>query len=142
MPPHLIRLAYVAEFLLALMTVLTFWSEIGGQGHLDLMPWYTKLLLSLGLATATVLATAAAVAHSNAWNSKTLRWLGVAAAILAAMAATTYYYHLHENDDQQDEPDSPNPVALARPSAPMPGGFLRLPRALIVARFAVPAMKE
>ena len=26
------------------------WSEIGGEGHLDLMPWYIKLSCILGLA--------------------------------------------------------------------------------------------
>ena len=43
MPPNLLRLAYVSEFLLALLAILSLWSEVGGQGPLDLMPWYTKL---------------------------------------------------------------------------------------------------
>ena len=37
---RLIRLAYAAQFLMALVTVFVLWSEVGGQSHLDLMPWY------------------------------------------------------------------------------------------------------
>jgi hypothetical protein len=51
MPPALHRLAYVAEFLLALIAIWTLWSQVGGQGHLDLMPWYDKLGLSVAPGT-------------------------------------------------------------------------------------------
>ena len=102
MPPYLLRLAYVSEFLLALLTVLTLWSEVGGQGHLDLMPWYTKLGLSLALALAAVMGTAAAVSHPQAWNARTLAFLILALLIATGMALTTYYYHLHENDDEDN----------------------------------------
>ena len=37
MPPYWLRLAFVAEFLLALVAILEVWSEVGGQNHLDLM---------------------------------------------------------------------------------------------------------
>ena len=50
MPPYWVRLAYVVEFLLALIAVGLLWSEVGGQGHLDLMPWYQKLVLTVALA--------------------------------------------------------------------------------------------
>ena len=112
MPSHFLRLAYVAEFLLALLTVLTFWSEIGGQDHLDLMPWYVKLVFSVGLALTVVMATAAAVTHENGWNRKTGAYFALVVILLASMAAVTYYYHLHENDDEEDQGDRPNPVAL------------------------------
>jgi hypothetical protein len=36
--PSWLRLAYCFEFLIAMLTVFTLWSEIGGQGHLDLIP--------------------------------------------------------------------------------------------------------
>src|SRR5271155_486007 len=66
MPPNSLRLAYMAEFLLALVSIVELWSQAGGQGHLDLMPWYTKLLLVVGLALVTVAGTASAVAPERA----------------------------------------------------------------------------
>ena len=47
MPPHLLRLAYISEFLLAVVSILMLWTQVGGQGHLDLMPWHLKLVLSI-----------------------------------------------------------------------------------------------
>jgi hypothetical protein len=129
MPARFLRLAYVAEFLLALLTVLTFWSEIGGQDHLDLMPWYDKFVLSVGLAVAIVMATVAAVSNENAWNRGTIVCLIAAIMLLAGMAGVTYYYHLHENDDEEDQGDRPNPVAMVKPIAQPPGGFSARPRA-------------
>jgi hypothetical protein len=139
MPARFLRLAYVAEFLLALLTVLTFWSEIGGQDHLDLMPWYDKFVLSFGLALAVVMATVAAVSHENAWNKGTILYLIAALMLLAGMAGVTYYYHLHENDDEQDQGDRPNPVALAKTIAPRLCGFSARPPASAIAQVVVRA---
>jgi hypothetical protein len=100
MPPLLLRLAYVSEFLLALIAALMLWSEVGGQGHLDLMPWYDKLSLSLALALVTVLGTMSAAAQERAWNARTFAFLLMGLLIAGAMAALTYYYHLHEEDDE------------------------------------------
>ena len=100
MPPLLLRLAYVSEFLLALIAALMLWSEVGGQGHLDLMPWYDKLSLSLALALVTVLGTMSAAAQERAWNARTSAFLLMGLLIAGAMAALTYYYHLHEEDDE------------------------------------------
>src|SRR5579863_7216338 len=102
MPPALHRLAYVAEFLLALIAVWTLWSQVGGQGHLDLMPWYDKLGLSVALALVTVLGTMSAAAHERAWNARTLAFFLMALLIAGAMAALTYYYHVHEDDEDGD----------------------------------------
>jgi len=117
MPPALHRLAYVAEFLLALIAVWTLWSQVGGQGHLDLMPWYDKLGLSVALALVTVLGTMSAAAHERAWNARTLAFFLMALLIAGAMAALTYYYHVHE-DDEDGEGD-PN-VAAVIPEVPLP----------------------
>jgi hypothetical protein len=105
MPPNSLRLAYMAEFLLALVSIVELWSQAGGQGHLDLMPWYTKLLLIVGLALVTVAGTAAAVAHERAWNAKTIACLLLGLMLAGGMAAATYYYHLHENDDADKSDD-------------------------------------
>jgi hypothetical protein len=98
-PPYWSRLAYISEFLLALIAILSLWSQVGGQGHLDLMPWYTKLALTVGLGLVTVAGTASAVAHERVLNAKTIACLVLALALAGAMAGVTYYYHLHEEDD-------------------------------------------
>lgn len=119
MPPVLLRLAYVSEFLLALIAALMLWSQVGGQGHLDLMPWYDKLSLSVALALVTVLGTMSAVAHERAWNARTVAFLLMALLIAGAMAALTYYYHVHEDED--DEGGNANIAALTL-EAPLPSG--------------------
>jgi hypothetical protein len=88
------------EFLVALVAIFETWSMVGGQSHLELMPWYAKLGFSLGLALLTVMASVASIAHERAWNAKTIACLLLALVVAAGMGATTYYYHLHENDDQ------------------------------------------
>jgi hypothetical protein len=88
------------EFLVALVAIFETWSLVGGQGHLDLMPWHAKLGFALGLALVTVMGTASAMAHERAWNAKTVTCLALAAILATGMGLTTYYYHLHENDDQ------------------------------------------
>src|SRR5580658_8013297 len=99
----ILRLAYTTQFLIALIAVFFLWSEIGGQGHLDLMPWYLKLGLGTGVAYAAVKATAAAVAQEPAWNKKTRKWFGAMLALLVACGMVTYYYHLYgEEDDRQN----------------------------------------
>jgi heme/copper-type cytochrome/quinol oxidase subunit 3 len=99
MPLNWLRLAYAFEFLLALIAILSLWSQVGGQGHLDLMPWYTKLALTVGLGVAVVAGTAAAVAGERAWNAKTAAYLLLGLSLAAVMGAVTYYYHVHENDE-------------------------------------------
>lgn len=99
------RFAYIAEFLLALIAVFVLWSEVGGQSHLDLMPWYLKLVLGGGAAFATVKATSAAVSQDRGWNSQTLRWVGILLVLLVGCGLATYYVHVYgeEDEDQEDE---------------------------------------
>jgi len=113
MQSNLLRLAYVAEFLLAILAIFELWSQVGGQSHLDLMPWYTKLGLAGGLALVTVMGTVSAVGHERAWNPKTVVCLVLALLLAAGMAGASYYYHLHENDDTGNDGD--NGVAAAQP---------------------------
>lgn len=118
----LLRLAYATQFLLALIAVFFLWSEVGGQGHLDLMPWYLKLVLGSGAAFAVVRATAASVGHESAWNGQTLRWLGILLALLVACGAVTYYYHLYgESDEDDDDQGTPSVSRLYIPQAPHSG---------------------
>lgn len=108
----ILRLAYATQFLIALIAVFVLWSEVGGQNHLDLMPWYLKLGLGAGAALAAVKATVAAVSREHPWNSGTLKWFGIMLALLAGCGLASYYYHVYgETDEEQDQPD----VSLCRP---------------------------
>jgi heme/copper-type cytochrome/quinol oxidase subunit 3 len=100
----LARLLYIIEFFLALLAILALWSQVGGQTHLDLMPWHLKLALSLAMAAASVQATAAAVASHRAWNRLTIAWLAIVILLGIVMGMITYYYHLNEPRDEDDMP--------------------------------------
>jgi hypothetical protein len=104
--PNWLRLAYSVEFLLALMAILTLWSEVGGQGHLDMMPWYTKLICMLASAWCCVRFTASIVERPRAWNGRALAWLGGIITMSILMGGITYYYHLQEGSDQQDSDET------------------------------------
>ena len=106
-PMPILRLAYTTQFLIALIAVFVLWSQIGGQGHVDLIPWYIKLGLGAGSAFAIVKATVAAVSREPAWNGGTLKWLGIMLALLIGCGLVTYYVHIYdESDEDQDQQDS------------------------------------
>lgn len=103
MDSRFVRIAYAVQFALALMAIFEVWGQVGGQGHLDLMPWYSKLLLAVALALAVGKATAASVRRDRFWNRATVAWLAGALALMVAMGALTYYEHLHEPADDEEE---------------------------------------
>ncbi len=105
LPRNLLRFAYIAEFLLALIAVLMLWTQVGGQVHLDLMPWYDKLFFSLATSFAIVGATHASVSNVRGWNVRTVIWTLVVFLLVAAMAGLTYYYHLQEGDTDDEGND-------------------------------------
>jgi len=96
-----LRIAYAIEFLLAWITALTVWSQVGGLSHLDMMSWEWVLFLPLLWAGAFVKMTVLAVEGENAWNRRTRNWLTVCLLLAAAMAAVTYYYHLQEPAEEE-----------------------------------------
>jgi hypothetical protein len=103
----ILRLAYATQFLIALIAVFLLWSEVGGQSHLDLMPWYIKLALGAGAAFAVVKATASAVSSEHAWNGRTLKWLGIMVALLVGCGLASYYCHMYlETDEEDDQQES------------------------------------
>jgi hypothetical protein len=100
----ILRLAYTTLYLIAVIAVFIVWSQVAGQGHLDLMPWYLKLGLGAGAAYAVVRATMAAVAGPAGWNSGSIKWFGILLAVLLGCGLATYYYHLYaEGDEEQDD---------------------------------------
>ncbi len=110
-----LRLAYAAQFLLAVIAIFDVWSQVGGQSHLDLMPWYLKLVLGCGAAFAIVKATAAAVSHANVWNGSTLKWSGITLALLIGCGLAAYYYHIYGESDEPDEGDTQTSSLLVVP---------------------------
>jgi hypothetical protein len=120
--PSWLRLAYSIEFLIAMLAVFTLWSEVGGQGHLDLMPWYAKLVCGVAMSWCCIRFTAGLVEEHQAWNSRSARWFMGLIGITIVMAGLTYYYHLQEAPEQPDNDD--NTATSVKVSAP-PAGFSR-----------------
>ena len=118
----ILRLAYTTQFLIALIAIFVLWSEVGGQSHLDLLPWHIKLVLGGGAAFCTVKATASAVDSTAPWNGKTLRWLGLALMLLIGCGLASYYAHvnLEEDDPEQDQDNS----AISRLFVPPPAACI------------------
>jgi heme/copper-type cytochrome/quinol oxidase subunit 3 len=104
----LLRLAYSTLYLIALIAVFVAWSQVGGQSHIDLLPWWLKLGLGMTMAFAVVRAAASAVAGERAWNGQTLKWLGLTLALGIVCGLATYYAHtyLEETDESGSEVDS------------------------------------
>lgn len=100
-----VRIAYALEFLLATIMVFVAWGQIGGQNHLDIMPWFWKLGLGAGVALAVVKVTQAAVGQDHVWSRGTAAWSLLLLLFLIGMGLATYYYHLHENDEDLLEDD-------------------------------------
>src|ERR1035441_414063 len=98
-----LRFAYACEFLLAVLAIFTLWSQVGGQGHLDLMAWYWKLVLGCGCSAAVVGLTSALMSHERILSRSVVAWAVVIVLLAAAMAAVTFYYHVHETIDEPDE---------------------------------------
>jgi phosphoglycerol transferase MdoB-like AlkP superfamily enzyme len=94
MPNRLYRLLLITEFLVAVQVLFTFWSQVGGQSHLDLMFWPWKFGLSL-FAAAMIVAISA--------GRRTRLALALLVLTLMTAAMVTYYYHLNEPSEQDPE---------------------------------------
>jgi hypothetical protein len=105
MTSKLLRLAYVLEFLVAIIAIFTAWSEIGGQTALDLMHWGWKIGLSLAMAGSIVAYTAAIVTEDSLWTPRAARWLTLLLLTGVAMGLVTFYYFMQEDSGDTDEPD-------------------------------------
>lgn len=115
---HWLRVIYSLEFLFALLTVLTLWSEVGGQSHLDMMPWYLKLICIVGAAWCTVRFTAAIVESPKVWNRRSIIWFLGILLVAVTMGAITFYYHLREEVDQDESDEANTAASVILPGAP------------------------
>ncbi len=98
----LLRAAYVLIFLITLLAASSIWPQAGGQGHLDLMPWYWKLFPPMAFSYAVVRASMAAGEGSAAWNRLSVTWFLTALLFASLIGGLTYYYHLTESQEQVD----------------------------------------
>jgi hypothetical protein len=71
-------------------------------------------------AWAVVRAAAAAVAGERGWNAQSVRWLGIALALLIACGLASYYSHVYL-EDSGDESDQQSDTTISRLSARTPG---------------------
>jgi hypothetical protein len=135
----ILRLAYTTLFLIALLATFELWSQVGGQSHLDLMPWYLKLILGAGAAFSVVKAAAAAVAGDRAWNRQTLRWAGILLVLLIGCGLASYYAHLYLEQDEEEE-QSVSEFKITSPRLRLDGSLTRK-RASTVAAPKAPKRK-
>lgn len=107
---HWERLAYATEFLVAIPAILYSVGEIGGQAHMDLMPWYWKLPAAGLMALAWTRLTAAMVEGARAWNGRSRGWAAALAVLCGLMGLGLYYLHTQESTS---DPDSDEGSAAA-----------------------------
>ena len=107
----LLRLAYATQFLIALIAIYVLWNQVGGQTHLDALPWMVKLGLGAGAAFATVKATAEAVAHDRAWNGGSLKWCAILLLLLVGCGLASYYSHMYLESDEPAEDETSTSAA-------------------------------
>jgi hypothetical protein len=122
----ILRLAYTTQFLVVLIAIFVLWSEVGGQSHLDLLPWHVKLGLGVGAAYCAVKATAAAVQQDPPWNSRTLKWFGLMLVLVAGCGFASYYAHMYLEEDDSDQDQDNGAVSLVAPPVPAPWLLPRL----------------
>lgn len=114
MTPKQLRLAYVFEFLVALVAIFSTWSEVGGQAALDLMYWGWKLGLGLGMALAVVAYSAALLSEDSVWSLRSARWLATILLLVFAMGAVTYFYAVQVDTGEPDDSGTLSSVGAPR----------------------------
>jgi len=120
MRSRLIRPFLVFEFLIAIEVCLTFWSQVGGQYHLDLMFWPWKFGLTVAAAWLITAITAeffrAAPEKPHALSRRAIVYAALLFAVIVTAGVVTYYYHMNEPADE-DNSDTPAQVTGMHPSS-------------------------
>jgi hypothetical protein len=105
---RLLRPFLILVFLIALEVVFTFWSQVGGQYHLDLMYWPWKFGLGLAAAALITGITADLARGSGALTRRIVLFWSLLIATVVVAGVVTYYYHLNEPaEEDQDTADQP-----------------------------------
>lgn len=119
---RLLRAFLIVEFLIAIDAIFTFWSQVGGQYHLDLMFWPWKFGICVAAALC-VTGMTAGLARSGGAMTRRVWVLGSLLIVTIAIAGcVTYYYHLNEPPDE-DETDDTAPTVTSNLS---PGARAKL----------------
>lgn len=113
---RLLRPFLIVEFLIAVQAIFTFWSQVGGQYHLDLMFWPWKFGLSLAAASLIVAITSNLVRNAGAITRLTLTLCSFLIVVIVVAGIVTYYYHLSEPPEPDDQSeDEPARAEITRP---------------------------
>ena len=110
---RLLRPLLIIEFLIAIQAVFTFWSEVGGQYHLDLMFWPWKFGLSITASLLIVAITGNLLQNNGAITRYALTLCSFLIVVIVVAGIVTWFYHLNEPpnpDDQSD--DQPAKVSM------------------------------
>ena len=102
---RLLRPLLIIEFLIAIQTIFTFWSEVGGQYHLDLMFWPWKAGLSIAAALLIVTITGNLVQNNGAITRYALTLCSFLIVVIVVAGMVTWFYHLNEPPDPNDQGD-------------------------------------
>ena len=105
MAVRLLRVIYFVEFLLALIAVYTVWSQVGGQTHLDLMPWFWKAAIGIPASYAFVRLTVAIVSDGPLRLRRIVGWSVLLGLLSISAGLMTYYAHLNEPQDEDTADD-------------------------------------
>jgi hypothetical protein len=103
---RLLRPFLILEFLIAIQAIFTFWSEVGGQYHLDLMFWPWKFGLSIAAASLIVAITSNLVKNNGAITRFALTLGSLLIVVVVVAGMVTYYYHLNEPTDPDEQQDN------------------------------------
>src|SRR5947209_5849817 len=103
----------IVVFLIAVQVLCTFWSEVGGQYHLDLMFWPWKMGLILAAASLVTAITSATARAGTSLPQKVWFYVAMLAITIAVAGVVTYYYHVNEPDTgEQDSDQQAQPAAI------------------------------
>jgi hypothetical protein len=116
MPNRVLRPLLIAEFLIAVQVLTTFWSVVGGQYHLDLMFWPLKVGFIL-VSAWFIVAMTAVLARAPEGEKTPLPRVVWAYGILLLGTLTlagvvTYYYHVNEPTDDEQDTQTEQPALL------------------------------
>lgn len=119
---RMLRPFLILVFLIALIAVFNFWSQVGGQYHLDLKFWPWKFGLSVAAAGSITAITAEWARGAESRTRRVVLYGALLAVTIVVAGAVTYYYHLNEPTD--DDEDSDQPARITRLELPSGQGAL------------------
>src|SRR5580704_5287293 len=99
---RLLRPFLVVEFLLAIEVWLTFWSQVGGQYHLDLMFWPWKFGLTVAGAWLITAITAELIRDTSGLSRRAIVYAALLFTVIVTAGVVTYYYHMNEPADDDN----------------------------------------